>query len=103
MLVLARKVDEAIRIGGPAEITLLGAGNGNARLGIEATPDVPILRSELEPTSSDSLPTVQAGPGQDYGGPSHEQVQWALNRYAETATDHRDKEALSILERALGG
>ena len=53
MLVLSRKNDEAVVIGGSAgfermiKVTVLGIKNGNVRLGFEADADVPVHRLEV--------------------------------------------------------
>lgn len=46
MLVLTRKINEAILIG-DTRVTVVALKNGQVRLGIEASPDVHILREEL--------------------------------------------------------
>jgi carbon storage regulator len=47
MLVIARKVGQRFRIGDSIVVTLLGIQGGSVRLGIEAPPDVRVLREEL--------------------------------------------------------
>ena len=47
MLVLTRKVDDAIRIGNDIVITVLSIDKKNVRIGIDAPEDVMILREEL--------------------------------------------------------
>jgi len=47
MLVLTRRIGESIRIGDDIIVTLVQIGPGKVRLGIEAAPDVIILREEL--------------------------------------------------------
>lgn len=47
MLVLTRRIGESIRIGDDIVVTLVQIGPGKVRLGIEAAPDVVILREEL--------------------------------------------------------
>jgi carbon storage regulator CsrA len=47
MLVLSRKYQEKIRIGNGITITILRAKGKAVRLGIEAPPDVPVIRGEL--------------------------------------------------------
>jgi carbon storage regulator len=64
MLVLSRKVGEKIVVGDGITLTITRCHNGQVRLGIEAPPDVPILRAELadlpppQPTSPPSVPTT---------------------------------------------
>src|SRR5436309_11328196 len=47
MLVLTRKYQEKIRIGNNITITVLRTKGKAVRLGIEAPPDVPVIRGEL--------------------------------------------------------
>ena len=47
MLVLSRKVGESILISESIRVTVVQAANGRIRLGIDAPPDVKVLREEL--------------------------------------------------------
>lgn len=47
MLVLSRKAGEAIVLAGNIKIQVLGVENDRVKLGVEAPPDVLVLRSEL--------------------------------------------------------
>jgi carbon storage regulator len=47
MLVLSRKVGERIHIGDHVSIMIVRIANGVVRLGINAPPDMPILREEV--------------------------------------------------------
>jgi len=47
MLVLTRKVDDAIRIGNDIVITIISIDKKNVRIGIDAPEDIMILREEL--------------------------------------------------------
>ena len=47
MLVLARKLDEAIKIGDDIEIKIISVEKGVVKLGIEAPRDISIIRNEL--------------------------------------------------------
>lgn len=47
MLVLARKLGEAIKIGDNIEIKVLSIESGAVKLGIDAPRDISILRNEL--------------------------------------------------------
>lgn len=47
MLVLSRKAGEAIVLAGNIKIQVLGIENDRVKLGVEAPPDVLVLRSEL--------------------------------------------------------
>ena len=49
MLVLSRKVTERIRLGDNIVVTVVRVSGDRVRLGIEAPPDVLVLRDELEP------------------------------------------------------
>jgi carbon storage regulator len=48
MLVLSRKVNERILIGEHIRITVVATRGNQVRIGIEAPPDVRVLRDELE-------------------------------------------------------
>ncbi len=47
MLILRRKTGESLLIGEEIKVTVLDAGDGRARLAIEAPKEISILRSEL--------------------------------------------------------
>jgi carbon storage regulator len=47
MLVVTRRVDEAIVIGDGIEVRVLRVGKSGVRLGISAAPDVPVHRREI--------------------------------------------------------
>lgn len=47
MLVLSRKRREGLRIGPDIRITVVKLDRGHVRLGVEAPPDVAVLRDEL--------------------------------------------------------
>ena len=47
MLVLSRKVGQSIFINESIRVTVLQANNGRIRLGIDAPPEVVVLREEL--------------------------------------------------------
>ena len=49
MLVLSRKESERIRLGDSIVITIVRVSGDKVRLGIEAPPDVLVLRDELKP------------------------------------------------------
>jgi len=56
MLVLSRKINERIIIGGNIELEILGIRGGVVRLGIKAPREVSVVRQELrEKLVSDSL------------------------------------------------
>lgn len=46
MLILTRRIDEAIEIGGGIRIVLLDAREGRAKIGVEAPDNVEIRRQE---------------------------------------------------------
>jgi len=58
MLVLTRRVGESIRVGDQIVITLVQMAPGKVRIGIEAPPDLLILREELAQNSAPSLPLL---------------------------------------------
>jgi carbon storage regulator len=47
MLVLSRKLNESIIIADQIRVTIIGIRGNHIRLGLEAPPDVAILREEL--------------------------------------------------------
>ena len=49
MLVLSRKESERIRLGDSIVVTVVRVSGDKVRLGIEAPPDVLVLRDELQP------------------------------------------------------
>lgn len=51
MLVLSRKHGEQLLIGNSIMVTVVGIQSGRVRLGIEAPPDISVVRSELLPES----------------------------------------------------
>ena len=57
MLVLSRKVGESILISESILVTVVQANNGRIRLGIEAPPEVKVLREELTRSCLPSSPS----------------------------------------------
>ncbi|NUQ66427.1 MAG: carbon storage regulator [Pirellulales bacterium] len=55
MLVLSRKESERIRLGDKIVVTVIRVAGECVRLGIEAPPDVLVLREELEPHAAPEL------------------------------------------------
>ena len=49
MLVLSRKESERIRLGNNIVVTVVRVSGDRGRIGIEAPPDVIVLRDELQP------------------------------------------------------
>jgi carbon storage regulator len=47
MLILTRKIDQAVYIGNDIKVVLIASEWGRARIGIEAPDDVHIVREEL--------------------------------------------------------
>jgi carbon storage regulator len=54
MLVLSRKLSQQIMIGSEISITVVKIEGNHVRLGIEAPPDITILREELDVTPDES-------------------------------------------------
>jgi carbon storage regulator len=50
MLVLSRKQNERIRVGDSVVVTVVRVSGDKVRIGIEAPPDVRVLRDELDDT-----------------------------------------------------
>ena len=57
MLVLSRKVGETILINDAIRVTVVQAANGRIRLGIDAPPEVRVLRDELTTACFNSSPS----------------------------------------------
>src|SRR6266849_5282234 len=57
MLVLSRKVGESIVISESIRVTVVQVNNGRIRLGIDAPPEVIVLREELTRSCSNSSPS----------------------------------------------
>jgi len=55
MLVLSRKQTERIRLGDSITVTVVRVSGDKVRLGIEAPPDVLVLRDELDEERSKEL------------------------------------------------
>lgn len=47
MLVLSRKIGERILIGDKVSVTVVKIGHGGVRLGVEAPPEMSVVREEL--------------------------------------------------------
>ena len=55
MLVLSRKEAERIRLGDSIVVTVVRIAGDKVRLGIEAPPDILVLRDELQPHEQAAL------------------------------------------------
>ena len=71
MLILSRKLEEAIWLGDNIKIKIMGIEKGAVKLGIEAPSDVTILRQELKEAVADvnkqsSSTSEQLGDLQDF-------------------------------------
>lgn len=63
MLILTRKINEAIRLGEDIRIVLVQIKGGQVRLGIECPPNVRVLREELyEVIRQENLNALSANP-----------------------------------------
>lgn len=73
MLVLTRKLNERIVIGDNIKITVVGIRGNHVRIGIEAPPEVTILRDELrrhlatEPAGTDASRVTHLGTAHQTG------------------------------------
>jgi carbon storage regulator len=57
MLVLSRRENERIKLGETIVLTVIRVSGDRVRLGIEAPPDVLVLREELQPRQPASPPS----------------------------------------------
>lgn len=70
MLILTRKIDEAIRLGEDIRIVLVQIKGGQVRLGIECPPHVRVLREELyEAVRQENLKALSTDPAQIHSLP----------------------------------
>ena len=58
MLVLSRKVGQRIRIGENIAVTVVKLTSGGVRLGIEAPPELAVVREELAQALNEADPSV---------------------------------------------
>jgi carbon storage regulator len=56
MLVLSRRETERVRLGNSIVLTIVRVSGDKVRLGIEAPPNVLVLRDELQPHDSPAQP-----------------------------------------------
>ena len=56
MLVLSRREGERIKLGESVVITVIRVSGDKVRLGVDAPPDVLVLREELEPFAEPEAP-----------------------------------------------
>lgn len=59
MLVLSRKESERIRLGDSIVLTIVRVSGDKVRLGIEAPPEILVLRDELQPHEQAALVQAQ--------------------------------------------
>jgi len=64
MLVLSRKVGQRILIGENISVTVVRVAQGGVRIGIEAPPELPIVREELQKKleAADAKPDAEIKP-----------------------------------------
>lgn len=61
MLVLSRREKERIRLGESIVVTIIRVSGERVRIGIEAPPEVPVVRDELPPQEHQILPLAPTG------------------------------------------
>ena len=59
MLVLSRKESEQIKLGDSIVVTVVRVSGDKVRLGIQAPPDMLVLRGELEPFETNEEVTLE--------------------------------------------
>ena len=69
MLVLSRKVGEAVCVGPGVMVRVMETRGGRVRLAIDAPADVRILRAELDPLPAARSDRLQAVPAGDVAAP----------------------------------
>jgi carbon storage regulator len=60
MLVLSRRENERIKLGESIVLTVIRVAGERVRLGIEAPPDVLVLRDELQPRQKTAQPLISS-------------------------------------------
>jgi len=76
MLILTRKIDEAIRLGDDIRIVLVQIKGGQVRLGIECPSNVRVLREELyEAVRQENLNAISSDPKHLAGLPRQKRAQ----------------------------
>jgi len=58
MLVLSRKESEKIKLGDDIVLTIVRVSGDRVRLGIDAPPELLILRAELDPADANTASTI---------------------------------------------
>jgi len=61
MLILSRRESQRIRLGDSIVVTVIRMSGNRVRLGIEAPPDVVVLRDELEARPPSECPPASSG------------------------------------------
>jgi carbon storage regulator len=62
MLVLTRKPGQKVQLGESIVVVVLETRGGRVRLGIEAPPEIRVVRSEIAPEGPRSLPATRLRP-----------------------------------------
>lgn len=61
MLVLSRREQERIKLGDSIVVTIIRVSGERVRIGIEAPPEVAVVREELPPFPNRSVPLAPTG------------------------------------------
>jgi carbon storage regulator len=61
MLVLSRREQERIKLGDSIVVTIIRVSGERVRIGIEAPPEVVVVRDELPPFPARSIPLAPTG------------------------------------------
>jgi carbon storage regulator len=78
MLVLSRKESERIRLGDSIVITIVRVSGDKVRLGIEAPPNVLVLRDELKPLTL-PLPVAEDQQLKQDNEPKRSEYKWEFS------------------------
>ena len=97
MLVLTRKKEQRIQIGRHITVTIVRVKGGAVRVGIEAPPDVKILRGELSalPPSPEEHEAAGTPPDRSSGAAVRAASRWPRHASGSEATDSGDEGAAS--------
>ena len=64
MLVLSRKIGERILIGDKISVTIVKIGHGGVRIGVEAPPELAVVREELAQELRRAEQALESGPAE---------------------------------------
>lgn len=67
MLVLSRKIGQKILIGDKIAVTVVKVGHGGVRIGVEAPPEMAVVREELAEQLNRADATLSSSASEEFG------------------------------------